>query len=95
MPDNIGIHKSDGFIYFAPLHLECESGRRCELQIEAQENPDGTTEAVWVTAIPGVKDPRELRSFDDKHNTVAVIEIMFCLLKWSYNETRNLWETIP
>ena len=95
LPDNIGIHKSDGFIYFAPLHLECESGRRCELQIEAQENPDGTTEAVWVTAIPGVKDPRELRSFDDKHNTVAVIEIMFCLLKWSYNETRNLWETIP
>ena len=59
---------------------------------EVEQEADGTERRVLVTAIPGVEDPKTLESWNGSDETVAVSEIMFRLLQWSYLNTLDTWK---
>ena len=82
-------------ICYEPIHLYCERNRTVVLKFEQQQESDGTFDDVCVTAIPGVDDPRTLSSWNDLERTVAVSEVMVCLLRWNYAETRRIWADTP
>lgn len=85
-------HNERGMPYYEGLGIYCEEGRRQVLLFELEEDPNGITRHVCVTAIPGIDDPTTMSSWNRDDKTVAVSEIMYCLLQWSYtNTTTHVW----
>lgn len=82
-------------IFYEPIHLYCERNRTVVLKFEQQQESDGTFDDVCVTAIPGIDDPKTLSSWNNLERTVAVSEVMVCLLRWNYAETRRIWAVTP
>ena len=64
------------------------------MEFEQQQNSDGTLQDVCLTAIPGVEDHTTLNAWNEQERTVAVSEIMECLLRWHYDDTRQIWREI-
>lgn len=89
------MQQQGGHVFFEPIYVYCESNRTFALKFEEQQESDGTLHDVCLTAIPGVDDHTTLDTWDNQARTVAVSEIMTCLLRWSYFEARRIWEGIP
>ena len=87
--------KEGGYVFFEPIYIYCERNRTVVLQFEQQQESNGTFEDVCMTAIPGVDDPSTLTTWNDQDRTVAVSEVMACLLRWNYAETRRIWAETP
>jgi environmental stress-induced protein Ves len=49
---------------------------------------------VCVTAIPGIDEPTTFSSWNGTDRTVAVSEIMQCLLQWNYLNTTHTWTLV-
>ena len=65
-----------------------KSNRTVVLRFEQQQQEsDGTLHDVCLTAIPGVDDHTTLKTWNDQTLTVAVSEIMVCLLRLNYFNT--------
>lgn len=62
----------------------CEERRRQAILFEQQQQPNGNVRQVCLTAVPGIDDPSTLSSWNGTDHTVAVSEIMQCLLRWNY-----------
>ena len=92
--NNVTLHEGGGMPYYEGLGIYCEEGRRQVLLFELQQDPNPTNRPVHVcvTAIPGIDDPTTLSTWNPDDKTVAVWEIMSCLLEWSYvNTTTHVW----
>ena len=93
-PDVKKIEEGD-HLHYSPIYLYCESNRKFVMQFEQQQNSNGTFQDVCLTAIPGVEDHTTLNTWNEQERTVAVSEIMECLLRWNYNDTRRIWREMP
>mmetsp|Transcript_18951 Transcript_18951/g.51928 ORF Transcript_18951/g.51928 Transcript_18951/m.51928 type:complete len:95 (+) Transcript_18951:1080-1364(+) len=91
----VSLREAEGHWYYTPNSIFCLANLTHRLEFEEQQEADGRTHSVWVTAIPGVEDPSTLKSWNQADQTVRVSEIMECLLQWSYNDVRRIWRTIP
>jgi hypothetical protein len=94
LQNHVTLHEGGVMPYYEGLCIYCEEGRRHVLLFEEQQDPNPTNHPVHVcvTAIPGVDDPTTLSTWNPRDKTVAVWEIMRCLLEWSYiNTTTQIW----
>ncbi|MEO0911282.1 MAG: hypothetical protein AAFX96_13415, partial [Pseudomonadota bacterium] len=95
LPDSVSlVDSSDHCFYHGQLYIYCEKTRSQELIFENQQNPSGSTTNVCVTAIPGVENPSSLTSWNEQTHTVRVYEIIYQLLLWNYNDTRQQWRSL-
>ena len=88
----LSLVEEDGHFYFTPLYIYRESNKIFELQFEQQQESNGALHNECITAIPGVDDHTTLDTWDSQTRTVAQSEIMFCLLRWSYLDARQIWK---
>ena len=94
LKENVEYTKDGDHFFYAPLYIYCESNKTVVLKFEQQQNPAGTTEEVCLTAIPGVDDHTTLTTWNSEERTVAVSEIMLCLLHWNYKDARRIWREV-
>lgn len=87
--------QAGGHVFFEPIYIYGESNKTVVLKFEQQQEPGGALHDVCVTAIPGVDDYTTLDTWDNQARTVAVSEIMMCLLRWSYFDARRIWDETP
>ena len=92
--EDVSLHEAEGHCYYTPTSIFCRSNRTYVFQFEVEPDPYGTSRRICVTAIPGVDDPSTLSSWNEADQTVAVAEIMECLLRWNYEDVRRNWRTV-
>ena len=84
-----------GYCYYEWVFIYCETVvRTLKMQFEKQQDKDGSEQNVCITAIPGVLDHTTLNTWQEEDQTVAVFEVMECLLRWSYNRIRQVWREV-
>ena len=95
LKEDLSMLEKDGHVYFEPIYIYCEANKTVVLEFEQQQESDGTSHDVCITAIPGVDDHTTLETWNDQAQTVAVSEIMRRLLYWSYSDARQIWNKTP
>ena len=91
LPNHTTLHNDGNLCYYDGLYIYCETQRRQAILFEQQQNPNGGVHQVCLTAIPGIDDPSSLTTWDGMTHTVAVYEIMQCLLRWNHLNTGQTW----